>query len=84
MTRYTVVWGPEAEAELAAVWLAALDRAAVTSTVMRIDGELGYDAIAKGIELREGLRTLTVGPLTVAFTASEQDRLAEIVLVRLT
>lgn len=29
---YTVIWTPDAEAELAAAWMAATDREAVTQT----------------------------------------------------
>jgi hypothetical protein len=37
---YTVIWEPQAENDLASVWLAALDRAAVNLAAQRLDQEL--------------------------------------------
>jgi hypothetical protein len=41
---YSVVWVPSAEQELAAVWLAAPDRPAVSAAAHRIDQRLGTAA----------------------------------------
>jgi hypothetical protein len=67
MTRYTVVWVESSQNELAELWIAALDRAAVTAAADAIDEELSEDAPQKGIELREDLRALFAPPLRVIF-----------------
>jgi hypothetical protein len=41
---YTVVWVPSAEQELAALWMAAADRDAVTRAAHEIDQQLRTDA----------------------------------------
>ena len=37
---YTVIWTPAAEAELAAAWVAASDREAVTTAAYQLEQEL--------------------------------------------
>ena len=81
MTRYTVTWVPNAQDELAQIWLDAPDRQAVTAATHRIDRELAEDAPTKGTEVSEGLRELIVPPLKVLFTASEADRLVVVAKV---
>ena len=40
---YTVLWLPNAEEELAAIWMNAMDRGAVTATSFAIDQQLRSD-----------------------------------------
>lgn len=82
MTRYTVTWHPEAEAELVELWLSAPDRAAITAAVQVIDAALGHDAAAKGNRVVEGLRVFHAPPLRVLFVAREADRVVEVEVVR--
>ena len=51
--RYTVLWSPDAENDLAAIWLAANDRTAVTAAGNQIDAFLHQDAHLQG-ESRHG------------------------------
>jgi hypothetical protein len=83
MTRYTVAWVKSAQDELAELWLAAEDRAAVTAAADEIDDELSVEAQSRGVELSEGLRALFCAPLRVIFTVRENDRVAEVLRVRL-
>ena len=82
MTRYTVVWVESAQSELASIWLSASNRNAVTVAADEIDRVLATDATDQGVNVSEGLRALFVQPLRVLFTASDEDRIAEVLRVR--
>jgi plasmid stabilization system protein ParE len=72
---FTVVWTPAAEQDLARIWLAAKDRAAVTSSANAIDRTLRKRPDAVG-ELRfDTVRTLALPPLGVDYDVLEHDRL---------
>jgi hypothetical protein len=83
MTRYTVVWVKSARDELADLWLSAEDRGAVTAAANEVDNELSTDAPDQGVELTEGLRALFCPPLRVIFSVRMDDRVAEVLRVRL-
>jgi len=83
MTRYTVVWVQSAQNELADIWLNATDRNAVTVATQLIDQELSENAPTKGNDLSEGLRSLFAPPIKVIFTVRKEDRLTEVLLVRI-
>ena len=82
MTRYTVTWLEEAQAELAQIWVNAEHRQVITDAANDIDAELLNDAETKGQALSERLRALTIPPLHVLFRVSEPDRLVEVSSVR--
>jgi hypothetical protein len=63
---YTVTWTPTAEQELAAVWLAASDRDAVTTDSHRLDQDLARDPYDRGFERNASVnRTATDLPLGI-------------------
>ena len=74
MPRCTVIWLVEAETQLAAIWLAASDRNAVTSAQAKIDTELSVDPIDKCIRVAEGLYKIVVNPLSVYCEVNQSDR----------
>ena len=78
MIEYAVVWTLSAREELAEVWMASPDRAAVTQTVTTIDRELSMDAGTAGNELSEGLRVLVIVPLRVLFSVRESERIVDV------
>ena len=82
MTRYTVTWQREAEGELVELWIAAADRDAIAAAVQAVDLALSSDAELKGDAVAEGLRSVNAPPLRVLFVARQEDRVAEIVMVR--
>jgi plasmid stabilization system protein ParE len=82
MTRFTVTWSRDAQADLAEIWLSAGDRAAVTIAAAQIESFLRTDPILNGTEAKEGLWGLSQPPLRVLFTVYEADRLVEVVLVK--
>ncbi len=64
---FTVVWLPDAEAELTAIWLASGHRAAVTRAAAELDRRLASNAINEG-ESRPNDRRITFEPpLAVIF-----------------
>jgi plasmid stabilization system protein ParE len=72
--KFTVVWVPSAERDLADLWNKAPDRAAVTAAADTIDALLGRDPLAQG-EAREGARRLLfVEPLAVYYDVNAADR----------
>jgi hypothetical protein len=80
--RFTVVWDDEALNRLAAIWLRADDRAAITAAQAAIDAELAVSPSAKGSSISEGLRRLVKTPLQVLFEVSEADRIVRVTAVR--
>lgn len=81
MTRYTVVWHVDAQAQLAKLWLDATDRQAVTQAADAVDVILALDAPTKGIAVEGDLQELILPPLQLLFGVSEPDRIVKIVNV---
>jgi hypothetical protein len=79
--KYTVVWKPDAEQELARLWNEATDRADVTAAADEIDVLLRYDPETKGEARFEDVRILLVPPLAVYFKVSPDDCLVEVAAV---
>lgn len=78
--RYTVVWLPSADDELALLWVQAPDRQALSDAAKRIEQALRIDPDQKGFE-QDGLWYYTDPPLTVAYELSPDDRLVTILQV---
>lgn len=81
MTKYTVTWSPEAMADLATLWLDAVDRDAVAESSDRIDVDLRWDAHLRGDERPLSKRTYYEWPLGVDFEVSEPDRMVRVLAV---
>jgi hypothetical protein len=80
--KYTVLWKPTAEAELASPWGGALDRSDVASAANQIDVLLQTDPETRG-ESRSGSdRILVVPPLAVTLEIKEPDRVVWLLAVR--
>lgn len=76
--KYTVVWRPSAEQQLAHLWNEATDRAAVTMAANRLDAWLRRTPATQG-ESRGGVtRILVEEPLVVLFDVEEQDCLVTV------
>jgi hypothetical protein len=75
--RYTVVWMPQAQDELAQIWIDAADRQAVTNAAPVVDRTLRTDAHRQGRPLG-GDRVLSVPPLAVVFSVSQADRMVHV------
>jgi hypothetical protein len=79
--RCTVVYYPEAEAELASAWMAASDQQAVADASNRIDQLLKFRAEELGEPYGEQHRRLVVEPLAVIYRVLPEDRRVEVVHV---
>jgi hypothetical protein len=82
MTRRTVVWVSDAEAELADIWLAAESRDRITSASHRIDVALAQNAELAGSLIVEGLRALDAPPLRVLFEILDDDGMVRVLKVK--
>jgi plasmid stabilization system protein ParE len=82
MTRRTVVWVSDAEAELAEIWLASESRNRVTSASHEIDQALSQNAELVGSPLVEGLRAFDAPPLRVLFEILDMDRTVRVLKVK--
>lgn len=72
---YTVEWTADAESELAAIWLAAADRAAVTAAAHRIDHDLATFPLIVGESRAAPVqRIVFFEPLYVEYDVIEDDR----------
>jgi hypothetical protein len=72
--KFQVFWVPEAEEELAAIWLSAADRNAITTAAHVVDSVLRMNPEDAGESRDEERRLLLEPPLGVTFTISPQDR----------
>lgn len=78
---YTVLWMPDAENELAAVWMASADRTAVTTAAAELDRRLADDPENEG-ESRVGTRRITFEkPLAIYFDVDAARRRVQVVRV---
>lgn len=78
MTRYSVVWHELAQDDLAEIWMKALDREAVSKAANALDEQLASDPLAKGRQVSERSRELTLSPLHVLFRVRVDDRKVEV------
>ena len=78
--KWTVVWLPEAQDDLTAIWLAATDRQAVRDSADWIDKALARDPDRLGIVAPDG-RFLERTPLAVAFEILPDDCLVRVLQV---
>jgi plasmid stabilization system protein ParE len=79
---WTVVLLPDAENELAELWLGSLDREAVTTAADQIDKLLRRNPESAGESRDHGRRILIVPPLAVIYRVLTEDRLVQITNVR--
>jgi hypothetical protein len=78
--KWTVVWLPEAQRDLADLWLAATDRQTVRDAADWIDKALARDPDRTGIIAADG-RFLERVPLAVAFEILPDDCLVRVLQV---
>ncbi len=78
---FQVFWVSEAEEELAAIWLDASDRNAITVAAHVIDSALRVNPEEAGESRNEGRRILLEPPLGVMFIVSPQYRMVSVLTV---
>jgi mRNA-degrading endonuclease RelE of RelBE toxin-antitoxin system len=79
--RYTVVWLPPVEDQLADFWTSAPDRQAVTAAANAIDRAL-RDNPRQGVMPLDNLFYLKIEPLVVLCEISDDDRTVTVIEVR--
>jgi plasmid stabilization system protein ParE len=67
MSPFTVEWTSTAEDQLTDIWLQAPAPGEVTKATAAIDAQLARNPLGHGSEVQEGLRKITVSPLTVYY-----------------
>jgi len=76
--RFTVVYLPSAERQLAALWLSAADQSAVTRASDTIDRLLTSTPLIVGESRVSNLRILFEEPLAVLYDVREADHLVKV------
>lgn len=79
--RFTVVWTPAAEQDLAAMWINAGDRNAVSLAANGIERLLRHNPNAVGETYFDTVRTVAIPPLGVDYEVSDEDRLVYVLSV---
>lgn len=74
MNLFTVDWGPDAEVELARIWMTAPDPKAVTAAQARADQLLARNPVGHGRHLHEGLYRIDSPPLFLHYTVDDASR----------
>jgi hypothetical protein len=73
--KYTVLWRPLAEEQLAELWMNARDREEVAQAADRIDAKLKSDPMADSESRTGNRRIMFVEPLVAFYDVREDDRL---------
>ena len=72
--KYEVIWQAIAENELAAIWLAAADRDAVTAAAEWLDRRLSHDPLTLGESRRSSVNRIAVRlPIGIEFEVNPDD-----------
>jgi len=80
--KFTVIWTPTAEKDLAATWVDRVqDRAAITRAASSIDSLLRHDPHLHGESRYDTVRILHVPPLGVDFDVQQNDRMVFVLSV---
>ena len=79
--RWTVLWTPSAEGQLARIWLDADDRQAVRAAADSLDTEMSQSAMSVGESRSGGVRVAFATPLAVELEVVEQDRIVYVLSV---
>jgi hypothetical protein len=77
--RFTVVWFPSSQSELARLWFDAPDRAAVAAAADLMDSALAQDAMNCGESRDAGSRVMFAHPLAMEFQVNEGDRVVTVI-----
>ncbi len=79
--RYNVDWDISARHTLAAIWIKAANRQAVTAAQDQIDRLLAADPLGKSKPVSEGLYAINVHPLRVVFEVDDSTKSIMVVSV---
>jgi hypothetical protein len=71
---YSVTWLPDAENELATIWMGAPDRDAVTTASAELDRRLADDPLNEGESRSNGRRIAFLTPLAILYRVHPQTK----------
>lgn len=80
--KFTVVWKPAAERQLAEIWLTATDRRVISAATEEIESALATRPEDVGESRPLDCRIAFVQPLAVTYRVNLADRLVEVASVR--
>ncbi len=83
MIRYSVTWHDSALAKLADLWMESLDRRRLSLAADRIDALLRVNAGTQGTAESQTTRKLVVYPLAALFRLRDDDRIVEVIDVKI-
>lgn len=83
MVKFTVVWHRSAEDDLAELWITSLAPSAITRAADAIDSELRFDAHMRGAPLGGANRLIYKYPLQVLIRVRMEDRIVEVLRLKL-
>ena len=78
---FSVIWDPDAEQELAAVWVRAADRAAVTRAAYELERRLRTNPDAEGESRPRGRRVTFERPAGMLFRVYAADHIVRVINV---
>lgn len=76
--KFTVVWRPSAEQELARLWNTATNRAEVVAAADKIDAALAREPLSFGESRGGATRLVLVAPLAALYDVDEPNRLVTV------
>ncbi len=79
--KWTVLWKPDAESDLANLWVYSADKQAITNAANQIDAILRKNPLNTGESRSDDDRIHAEGPLGVLFTVDAMDRKVQVVRV---
>ena len=82
MSPFTVDWDPDAEDELARIWMQDSDPPAITRASAQADQSLARDPLGNGRHVSGGLYQITAAPLLISFTINVPNRHVQVTWVR--
>ncbi|HLJ12790.1 MAG TPA: type II toxin-antitoxin system RelE/ParE family toxin [Planctomycetaceae bacterium] len=80
--KFTVVWKPRAETQLAKIWTETDDRSSITKAANEIDARLRASPETFGESRSAKDRIAIVRPLSVVYQVHEQDRLVVVLSIK--
>ncbi len=78
MTNFGLTWTPNADDQLANIWIVAPDRPTVTAAAYQIERRLSVDPVHAGYELAEGLYRIDAPPLAALYQINDATKEVEI------
>ncbi len=78
MTPFQIGWDPDAEDDLARLWLRSSNRKAIAQAVDQAEKLLESDPVKHGRTLAEGLYSVAVPPIVLIYTIEKTTRAVEV------